>query len=326
MILDFGIFVLCILVPITIASLTKNKTSGLKIRETNAYDLKIREMADIPYKPVTEEDVKLLKRRGNTPVFIITFTIMMDLLTVIAMFGMADDLSSSCKEALLMMLTVSVLSAISIGKSVKAIKHFKCMEGFQKIFGCILKYKEQHFSNKYKGASAFQVLVGYKDVHGKPVVVRGSLPQLFFREMKQGAACQVVLKNDVPVAIIPGAKNTGIPALSVEISMENKLGKMIAVIVGVWMVVQCILNFALEFSFWNSFSLMFGLALFYVSRLRISKANYVMAVFLLVYAGVCILCGVKEYITFYIVQGVLDAACAMIMIFLPSVREHFAEL
>ncbi|GEM_PF-1808143 len=326
MILDFGIFVLCILVPITIASLTKNKTSGLKIRETNAYDLKIREMADIPYKPVTEEDVKLLKRRGNTPVFIITFTIMMDLLTVIAMFGMADDLSSSCKEALLMMVTVSVLSAISIGKSVKAIKHFKCMEGFQKIFGCILKYKEQHFSNKYKGASAFQVLVGYKDVHGKPVVVRGSLPQLFFREMKQGAACQVVLKNDVPVAIIPGAKNTGIPALSVEISMENKLGKMIAVIVGVWMVVQCILNFALEFSFWNSFSLMFGLALFYVSRLRISKANYVMAVFLLVYAGVCILCGVKEYITFYIVQGVLDAACAMIMIFLPSVREHFAEL
>jgi len=326
MILDFGIFVLCILVPITIASLTKNKTSGLKIRETNAYDLKIREMADIPYKPVTEEDVKLLKRRGNTPVFIITFTIMMDLLTVIAMFGMADDLSSSCKEALLMMVTVSVLSAISIGKSVKAIKHFKCMEGFQKIFGCILKYKEQHFSNKYKGASAFQVLVGYKDVHGKPVVVRGSLPQLFFREMKQGAACQVVLKNDVPVAIIPGAKNTGIPALSVEISMENKLGKMIAVIVGVWMVVQCILNFALEFSFWNSFSLLFGLALFYVSRLRISKANYVMAVFLLVYAGVCILCGVKEYITFYIVQGVLDAACAMIMIFLPSVREHFAEL
>lgn len=326
MILEFGIFVLCILVPITIVSLTKNKTSGLKIRETNAYDLKISGMADIPYKPLTEEDVKLLKRRGNTPVFIITFTIIMDLLTIIAMFGMADDLSLSCKEALLMLVTVSVLSVISIGKSVKAIKRFQCMEGFQKIPGCILKYKEQHFSNKYKGTSAFQVLVGYKDEHGKPAVVRDSLSQLFFREIKQGAACQVVLENDVPVAIIPGAKDTGTPALSAEISMENKLGKMIALLVGVWMIVQCILNFALEFSFWNSFSLLFGLALFYVSRLRISKANYVMAVFLLVYAGVCILCGVKAYITFYVVQGVLDAACAMIMFFLPSVREHFAEL
>ena len=326
MVLEFEIFVLCILVPITIVSLTKNKTSGLKIRETNAYDLKIREMPDIPYKPVTEYDVKLLKRRGNTPVFIITFTVIIDVLTIIAMLGMADDLSSNIKETLLMIVTVSVLSAISIGKSVKAIKHFKCMEGFQKIFGCILKYKEQHFSNKYKGASAFQVLVGYKDEHGKPVVVRNSLPQLFFREMKQGTACQVVLENSAPVAIIPGAKNTGIPALSAEISMENKLGKMIAELVGVWMIVQCILNFALKFSFWNSFSLLFGLALFYVSRLRISKANYVMAVFLLVYAGVCIFCGVKAYITFYIVQGVLDAACAMIMIFLPSVREHFAEL
>ena len=326
MVLEFEIFVLCILVPITIVSLTKNKTSGLKIRETNAYDLKIREMPDIPYKPVTEYDVKLLKRRGNTPVFIITFTVIIDVLTIIAMLGMADDLSSNIKETLLMIVTVSVLSAISIGKSVKAIKRFQCMEGFQKIPGCILKYKEQHFSNKYKGASAFQVLVGYKDEHGKPVVVRDLLPQLFFREMKQGAACQVVLENDVPVAIIPGAKDTGIPALSAEISMENKLGKMIAELVGVWMIVQCILNFALKFSFWNSFSLLFGLALFYVSRLRISKANYVMAVFLLVYAGVCIFCGVKAYITFYIVQGVLDAACAMIMIFLPSVREHFAEL
>ena len=96
-------------------------------------------MADIPYKPLTEEDVKLLKRRGNTPVFIITFTIIMDLLTIIAMFGMADDLSLSCKEALLMLVTVSVLSVISIGKSVKAIKRFQCMEGFQKIPGCILK-------------------------------------------------------------------------------------------------------------------------------------------------------------------------------------------
>ena len=326
MVLEFGIFVLCILVPITIASLTKNKTSGLKIRATNAYDLKIREMPDIPYKTVTEEDVKLLKRRENTPVFIITFTVIMDFLTIIAMFGMADDLSSSCKDALLMLVTVGVLSAISIGKSVKAIKRLQCMEEFQKIPGCILKYKEQHFSNKYKGASAFQVLVGYKDEHGKSVVVRDSLSQLFFREIKQGAACQVVLENGAPVAIIPGAKDTGIPALSAEISMENKFGKMIAVLVGVWMIVQCILNFALEFSFWNSFSLLFGLSLFYVSRLRISKANYVMAVFLLVYAGVCILCGVKAYITFYVVQGVLDAACAMIMIFLPSVREHFAEL
>lgn len=189
MVLEFEIFVLCILVPITIVSLTKNKTSGLKIRETNAYDLKIREMLDIPYKPVTEYDVKLLKRRGNTPVFIITFTVIIDVLTIIAMLGMADDLSSSIKETLLMIVTVSVLSAISIGKSVKAIKRFQCMEGFQKIPGCILKYKEQHFSNKYKGASAFQVLVGYKDEHGKPVVVRNSLPQLFFREMKQGAAC-----------------------------------------------------------------------------------------------------------------------------------------
>ena len=326
MVLEFGIFVLCILVPITIVSLTKSKTSGLKIRETNAYDLKIREMPDFPYESVTEEDVKLLKHRGNTPVFIITVTIIMDLLTIIAMFGMSDDLSSNCKETLLIMVTVSVLSAISIGKSVKAIKRFKFMEGFQKIPGCIFKYKEQHFSNKYKGASVFQVLVGYKDEHGKPVVVRDSLSQLFFREMKQGAACQVVLENAVPVAIIPGAKDTGIPALSAEISMENKLGKMIAVLVGIWMIVQCIFNFALEFSFWNSFSLLFGTALFYVSCLRISKANYVMAVFLLVYAGVCIWCGVNAYIIFYIVQGVLDAACAMIMIFLPSVREHFAEL
>lgn len=326
MVLEFGIFVLCILVPITLVSLTKNKISELKIRETNAYDFKIREMPDFSYESVTEEDVKLLKRRGNTPVFIITFTIIMDLLTITVLFGALDDLSSIYKEILLMMVIVSVLSAISIGKSVRAIKRFKCMDKFQKTSGCILKYKEQHFSNKYKGASAFQVLVGYKNEHGKPVVVRDSLSQLFFREIKQGAACQVILENGMPVAIVPGAKDTGIPAFSAEISMQNKLGKMITVLVGVWMIAQCILNFALEFSFWNSFSLLFGLALFYVSCLRISKANYVIAVFLLVYAGACILCGVNVYITFYIVQGMLDAACAMIMFFLPSVREHFAEI
>ena len=46
MVLEFGIFVLCILVPITLVSLTKNKISGLKIRETNVYDMRLTKHED----------------------------------------------------------------------------------------------------------------------------------------------------------------------------------------------------------------------------------------------------------------------------------------
>lgn len=100
-------------------------------------------------------------------------------------------------------------------------------------------------------------------------------------------------------------------------------GKTISTIIGAYIVIKGLINLILGFSVGNLITLIAGVAFAYTLVQGIKYFNYITGAYLAILFLANIIPNISGHHWFYLIEGIIDAICAFVLIAGPSVKEHF---
>lgn len=100
-------------------------------------------------------------------------------------------------------------------------------------------------------------------------------------------------------------------------------GKTISTVVGAYMVIKSVINLVLGFSFGNLVWLVVSIALAYTLIQGIKYCNYITGAYLAILFLVNVIPNISGHHWFYLMEGIIDAFCAFLLIASSAVKSYF---
>ncbi|MDE6025095.1 MAG: hypothetical protein K2G45_06570 [Lachnospiraceae bacterium] len=337
----FGVFLFCLLLPLTICSLIANSIPKLRMRAINPYSDKLIQIQDsLNIQPVDTNDIKNIKSHIHDSVGFITFTIFIDILTIIGLISISKQEDLTAASILIYITALGLLSAICLYNGIKMTKVFNNHDSFSKRNGILLKYKELYFPVPRPGTNLliYQVLIGTYDDNGKPIVFKTEINEFFFRAIQRNDTWSVIMYEGRPACIIKDEHSKiTIPASRKKSTTKQSTGRKIAAWVGFWFIIKACVNFAIEANAaWinlanglnaeTAISLLAAFIIMYMFCLGVPYSNYIAAALMIIFILKNLPYNIVHLQILYLAESVIDAIAVCVLIANKAVKEHFQKL